>query len=85
MQRFTLCTFCKYRHYRKPTCDAYPGGIPQRFLSGQSHHLEPAEGDHGIQFEERPDLPASCRRIVQRIREAHARSKQGNGHGDEVA
>lgn len=50
-QRLTLCSFCKHRHFRQPTCTAYPDGIPDDFRFGRKQHVLPAEGDHAIQFE----------------------------------
>jgi hypothetical protein len=32
-------------------CEAFPQGIPQEILDGEDLHLEPVEGDNGIQFE----------------------------------
>ena len=34
-------------------CMAFPDGIPADIAYGKNLHLEPIEGDHGIQFEER--------------------------------
>ena len=65
--RFSLCSFCKYRHHQQPTCDAYPERIPQKFLGSQERHVEPAEGDHGIQFEIREGLPESSRTVALQI------------------
>ena len=65
--RYSLCSFCKYRHTGTATCDAYPERIPQKFLGGAEHHVFPEEGDHGRQFEPAADLPEECRRIALRI------------------
>lgn len=36
-------------------CKAFPvEGIPQDILDGKDLHLEPVDGDHGIQFEADP-------------------------------
>ena len=32
------------------TCKAFPDGIPLEVLEGDHDHLEPIDGDHGIQF-----------------------------------
>lgn len=34
-----------------PTCGAYAGGIPDEIWWNQTDHRQPAEGDHGIQWE----------------------------------
>ena len=53
----TLCAICKHRHPAPPgrwaeyTCEAYPHGIPDRFLSGEAAHTSRARRDGGIQFE----------------------------------
>ena len=52
MMRTPLCNFCRSRHTGTPmTCDAYPEGVPDRFRFGAEMHVEPAEGDHALQFE----------------------------------
>jgi hypothetical protein len=32
-------------------CTAFPDGIPDDIVRGQDLHMEPREGDHGIQYE----------------------------------
>jgi hypothetical protein len=64
MVRYTLCSFCKHRHARQPSCAAYPERIPAEFLTGQRQHVLPAEGDHGIQFEMADDLDEGSRRLA---------------------
>ena len=32
-------------------CEAYPDGIPSRIAFGNSRHIKPEKGDHGIQYE----------------------------------
>ena len=49
-----VCLGCKHFHREAKeglTCDAFPEGIPDSILQGDSDHREPVEGDHGIQFE----------------------------------
>lgn len=53
------CFFCARLHLQtKPkrgllTCAAYPEGIPQTFFQNEIFHMEPYEGDHGLQFKPR--------------------------------
>lgn len=35
-------------------CRAFPEGIPEDIAYGDNLHLEPVDGDHGIQFEQDP-------------------------------
>ncbi|MCW4050498.1 MAG: hypothetical protein NWE89_12270 [Candidatus Bathyarchaeota archaeon] len=54
-----LCATCKHVNFYskqdlsvdKPTCDAFPEGIPDVFWLGGKEHTKPYSGDHGIQFE----------------------------------
>ena len=48
-----------------PRCDAFPGGIPERFWSGREFHYEGADGDGGVVFTPdhgRLEIPAFLRR-----------------------
>ena len=36
---------------QRPSCEAFPEGIPFEIAYGENLHLESVEGDHGIQFE----------------------------------
>ncbi len=55
----TLCLNC--RHYQEdeeggtPTCEAFPGGIPDAILRDGFDHRQPYPHDGGIMFE--PDGP----------------------------
>lgn len=59
--RAPMCMFCKHFHYDKMegplTCDAFPDRIPLEILEHDVLHYEPFEGDGGIQFEQRADMP----------------------------
>jgi hypothetical protein len=48
-------------------CDAFPEGVPARFRFGEDGHVDPVEGDHGIQFELAADLPEPSRRVALRL------------------
>jgi hypothetical protein len=37
----------------KPTCTAFPKGIPRAIAWGNNDHTKPYPGDHGIQYEKR--------------------------------
>jgi hypothetical protein len=58
------------------TCDAYPDGIPSRFRFGDDAHVEPAEGDHGIQFEMREHITDAERRVALLILERYRQRKE---------
>lgn len=51
--RMPVCMSCAHFHEDADglVCDAYPEGIPDGILTGESDHREPYPGDHGIQFE----------------------------------
>jgi hypothetical protein len=68
MRRLSLCIFCVHLAKGLPmTCKAFPEGIPRRFALGDEVHVEPAEGDHGIQFELAEGLDESCRRVALKM------------------
>ncbi len=46
-----LCGQCRHKHMGKATCKAFPGGIPDLFLSGEAEHTKPYKNDDGIRFE----------------------------------
>lgn len=52
IEELSLCGRCKHKHLGKATCAAFPGGIPEVFLTGEQQHTVPYPGDNGIQFEE---------------------------------
>ena len=46
------CSDCKY--FNRDTwksCSAFPDGIPIDIIMGSTGHVDPYEGDNGIQFE----------------------------------
>ncbi len=47
-----VCLSCKHYIFGN-RCAAFPQGIPADILAGRSNHIEPREGDHGIQFSPR--------------------------------
>ena len=44
------CATCAHRRSAL-TCDAFPERIPRPILAGQVRHVEPYEGDGGVQYE----------------------------------
>lgn len=78
--RLILCQIC--RHHRPGrdtslTCDAFPERIPQAILEWEADHRQPYEGDGGIRFELRDDLPPEIRAWeLKWLREAHAQPKE---------
>lgn len=55
-----ICRFCRHLHTPSlgvmtgratPTCEAFPGGIPDEITHGDETHDGPVEGDGGIHFE----------------------------------
>lgn len=56
-----MCGVCKHwpgLGERGGTCAAYPNRIPHEIIIRQVDHRQPYDGDRGIQFEPRTDLPA---------------------------
>jgi hypothetical protein len=61
-----VCSICK--HFKvdsmpptrgekpKPSCAAFPDGLPLEVWLGKNKHITPIAGDHGIQFE-RVEMP----------------------------
>jgi hypothetical protein len=77
MKRSSLCNYCRYRHPGTPmTCDAYPEGVPARFRFGSEKHVEPAEGDHGLQFEMAPDLSPPLQQLALQMVEGWKQRQQ---------
>lgn len=56
----SICFKCAHLRPLPPdgqyTCNAYPLGIPDKFLGGLEDHIEPEPDDGGIQYELRGDL-----------------------------
>jgi len=63
-------------------CNAFPEGVPAPFRFGADGHVDPVQGDHGIQFEVAPDLPEPSRRLALRLvaayREKHHQQTGAN-------
>ena len=62
----SLCDGCKHRTSDE-RCEAFPSGIPDRFLVGPDLHTEPSDGDGGIVFKARDATWAAIARDVIRI------------------
>ena len=45
-----MCYSCKHYHGVN-TCEAFPSQIPLDIISGEVLHVQPYEGDNGIQYE----------------------------------
>lgn len=49
------CALCSRFHSEnldldRYVCDAFPGGIPGKILTGDVDHSKPYKGDHGLQY-----------------------------------
>ncbi|GAA0376683.1 hypothetical protein [Bacillus horti] len=65
MIKIAACSLCKHLLTKRgevPKCKAFPNGIPDVITTGDEFHLEPFEGDGGIQYE-RLDESRDFRRI----------------------
>ena len=53
--KLTICILCKsfvgFNKSGEPMCEAFPGGIPNKFWSGKVDHTTPYDGDNGITFQ----------------------------------
>lgn len=49
-----ICSFCTHLIAwpggQRPTCAAYPQGIPDSILTNRVDHRQPQPGDHGLQY-----------------------------------
>jgi len=48
------CQTCVHRWASLSQCNAFTDRIPEAILDGENKHMEPVEGDHGIQYEAVP-------------------------------
>ena len=49
----TMCQSCARRLPKsgyRPTCEAFPEGIPLTLYLGQVSHTSPVDGDHGLRW-----------------------------------
>ncbi len=53
--REPVCYGCAH-HFGDRMCEAFPGGIPDKIMSGEDDHTQPFPGDHGIRYEPAPWL-----------------------------
>ncbi len=50
------CVYCRHFVPKRFTCPAFPDqAIPIEIVTGKHDHHEPFPGDHGIQFEPKPE------------------------------
>lgn len=59
IEMMPVCYVCRHFHGLQPgtrtqTCDAFPAGIPAAIWANTRDHRQPVQGDHGIQFAEKP-------------------------------
>lgn len=67
MVKASPCPLCKHlltKRGETPRCNAFPDGIPMEIIRGDVLHLDPIEGDNGIQYE-RIDEKRDFRRIFR--------------------
>lgn len=62
----TQCAHCVHFAPRDGAacCKAFPGGIPGVILANKVDHRKPFEGDGGVRFEPKPDVPAKTLAVV---------------------
>jgi len=75
-----LCLACRHRRWSaaprdddRPTCAAFPDGIPEAISPGGGDHTRPWPGDHGITFA-LPDRDAPDRAHAERVYSAWIRA-----------
>jgi len=60
-----ICLLCSRLRGSGMTCDAFPAGVPQHIIRGESLHLRPEDGDGGLRFRLRDD--GRSREAAQRM------------------
>lgn len=59
-----MCWFCAQRDKSPTGCLAFPLGIPDEILDGSVDHRKPRPDDGGIQFEEKPNLDETGKKLL---------------------
>jgi hypothetical protein len=52
--QLSACSYCENKLPGGAVCKAFSDGIPDEILLMGNDHMEPIEGDNGIQFEPKP-------------------------------
>lgn len=71
-----ICFMCRHKRQGTTTCDAFPNGIPKKFLDGKAFHLEPERNDRGFQFAPRPPHTLEKAKKKAKAHEAAVRKEQ---------
>lgn len=76
----SICDGCEHR-ISDGRCEAFPDGIPIKFLLGDELHTEPVPGDGGIVFKARNQ---EWKAIAASVLEERAREQEDKGEGQEM-